>query len=79
MSLLICFGEVDFLIGFFTADDTLACAAGLIEWQGDYHKLNAVYELNLVWSNFTKLFTTLPFPQMVANTARIRVRKRAAK
>jgi len=43
-------------------------AAGLIEWQGDYRKLAAVYELNLVWSNFTKLFTTLPFPTMVMNT-----------
>ena len=43
-------------------------AAGLIEWQGDYHKLQAVYQVNLVWSNFTKLFTTLPFPKMVGNT-----------
>lgn len=43
-------------------------AAGLIEWQGDYHKLAGVYQLNLVWSNFTKLFTTLPFPKMIMNT-----------
>ena len=43
-------------------------AAGLIEWQGDYTKLAAVYEPYLVWSNFTKLFTTLPFPKMVMNT-----------
>ena len=43
-------------------------AAGLILWNGDYRKLIAVYQPNLVWSNFTKLFTTLPFPRMVANT-----------
>ena len=42
--------------------------AGLIEWQGDYHKLSAIYEPYFVWSNFTKLFTTLPFPRMVGNT-----------
>jgi multiple sugar transport system permease protein len=43
-------------------------AAGLIEWQGDYRKLDALYEPYFVWSNFTKLFTTLPFPRMVGNT-----------
>jgi multiple sugar transport system permease protein len=43
-------------------------AAGLIAWNGDLLKLKSVYEPNLVWSNFTKLFTTLPFPRMVANT-----------
>ena len=30
--------------------------------------LNAVYQPDLVWANFTKLFTTLPFPRMVGNT-----------
>jgi multiple sugar transport system permease protein len=43
-------------------------AARLIEWKGDYRTLKAVYEPYLVWSNFTKLFTTLPFPKMVMNT-----------
>ena len=43
-------------------------AAGLMAWQGDYHKLKAIYEPYFVWSNFTKLFTTLPFPEMVGNT-----------
>ena len=43
-------------------------AAGLIEWQGDYHNLKVAYEPYFVWSNFTKLFTTLPFPEMVGNT-----------
>ncbi len=40
----------------------------MIEWQGDYQKLNPVYEPYFVWSNFTKLFTTLPFPSMLMNT-----------
>jgi multiple sugar transport system permease protein len=43
-------------------------AAGLIAWQGDYRKLTGLYEPYFVWSNFTKLFTTLPFPTMVMNT-----------
>jgi multiple sugar transport system permease protein len=43
-------------------------AAGLIEWQGNYKNLKAIYEPYFVWSNFTKLFTTLPFPEMVGNT-----------
>ena len=43
-------------------------AAGVIVWNGDYRKLKAVYEPDLVWSNFTKLFTSLPFPRMVGNT-----------
>ena len=43
-------------------------SAGLIEWKGDYLKLAAIYEPFFVWSNFTKLFTTLPFPEMVGNT-----------
>jgi multiple sugar transport system permease protein len=43
-------------------------SAGLIEWQGNYKTLNAIYEPDFVWSNFTKLFTTLPFPEMVGNT-----------
>ena len=43
-------------------------SAGLVEWQGDYRKLEAIYEPYFVWSNFTKLFTSLPFPQMVGNT-----------
>lgn len=43
-------------------------SAGLIEWQGDYQKLNPVYEPYFVLSNFTKLFTTLPFPSMLMNT-----------
>ena len=43
-------------------------AARLISWNGDYRKLNAVYQPDLVWANFTKLFTTLPFPHMVGNT-----------
>ncbi len=42
--------------------------AGLIEWQGDWKSLAVVYEPYLAWSNFTRLFTDLPFPQMVGNT-----------
>ena len=48
--------------------DPLDPAARLIEWKGDYLKLKPVYELSLVWSNFTKLFTTLPFFRMVGST-----------
>jgi multiple sugar transport system permease protein len=43
-------------------------AAGLIEWQGNYHKLQPVYEPYFVWSNFAILFKNLPFPKMVGNT-----------
>ena len=48
--------------------DPLDPSARLIDWKGDYKTLQAVYEPYMVWSNFTKLFTTLPFPKMVMNT-----------
>jgi multiple sugar transport system permease protein len=43
-------------------------AARLIEWKGDLQSLKPVYEPYLVWSNFTILFTNLPFPKMIGNT-----------
>jgi multiple sugar transport system permease protein len=42
--------------------------AGLITWQGDIKSLKPVYQPYWVWANFTKLFRTLPFPKMMANT-----------
>lgn len=42
---------------------------GLVEWQGDWHALTGVYEFHIAWENFTRLFTSLPIPQMVANTS----------
>jgi multiple sugar transport system permease protein len=42
--------------------------AGLIEWEGDAQSLKAVYEPYLEWSNFTILFTSLAFPEMLRNT-----------
>jgi multiple sugar transport system permease protein len=41
---------------------------GLIEWQGDWRSLTGVYEPYFEWDNFTVLFRTLPFPQMLGNT-----------
>ena len=48
--------------------DPQAPGSGLIEWKGDQQMLKPVYEPYLVWANFTKLFRTLPFPKMMANT-----------
>jgi multiple sugar transport system permease protein len=42
--------------------------AGLIEWQGRWRVLQGVYEVYPAWENFTVLFETLPFPQMLRNT-----------
>jgi multiple sugar transport system permease protein len=42
--------------------------AGLIEWKGDWHSLPGVYEFHPTWENFTILWRTLPFPQMLRNT-----------
>lgn len=41
---------------------------GLIRWQGNWHTLNAVYELAFTWSNFTILVKGLPFSLMLRNT-----------
>jgi len=41
---------------------------GLVEWQGDWRTLTGVYEFHIAWDNFTRLFTSLPIPQMVSNT-----------
>lgn len=43
--------------------------AGLVQWQGDPSALKPVYELHLVWSNFTILFRSLPFGRMLAATS----------
>lgn len=43
-------------------------AAGLIEWSGNYNGLMPYYVPDFAWSNFTRLFTSLPFPRMVLNT-----------
>ncbi|MGB7539651.1 MAG: carbohydrate ABC transporter permease [Anaerolineales bacterium] len=42
--------------------------AGYIEWEGEAQSLKAVYEPHLEWSNFTILFTSLAFPEMMRNT-----------
>ena len=41
---------------------------GLVEWQGSWRTLKAVYEFHIEWGNFTRLFTSLPFPLMLRNT-----------
>ena len=41
---------------------------GLVEWQGDWHTLTGVYEFHIAWENFTRLFKSLPIPQMIGNT-----------
>src|SRR4030095_14292478 len=41
---------------------------GLIEWKGNWRTLTGVYEFYIEWGNFTRLFTSLPFPQMLRNT-----------
>ena len=41
---------------------------GLIEWKGSWRTLRGVYEFHIEWENFTRLFTSLPFPQMLRNT-----------
>jgi len=41
---------------------------GLIEWRGNWSSLIGVYEPYFEWDNFTILFRTLPFPQMLGNT-----------
>jgi multiple sugar transport system permease protein len=43
-------------------------AAGLIEWTGDWKSLLPYYVPEFAWSNFTKLFTALPFPTMLRNS-----------
>jgi multiple sugar transport system permease protein len=43
-------------------------AAGPMEGIGPSQSLKAVYEPYFVWSNFTILFTNLPFPEMMRNT-----------
>ena len=43
-------------------------AARLIDWKGDWSTLQPYYALDLTWGNFTKLFTSLPFPAMMGNT-----------
>jgi multiple sugar transport system permease protein len=43
-------------------------AARLINWTGDWRSLKAYYVADFAWGNFTKLFTSLPFPQMMGNT-----------
>ena len=42
--------------------------ARLITWSGDYQKLRADYVADFAWGNFTRLFTSLPFPKMMMNT-----------
>ncbi|HTX90082.1 MAG TPA: carbohydrate ABC transporter permease [Anaerolineales bacterium] len=42
--------------------------ARVIEWKGDWKSLQPYYVTDLAWGNFTKLFTSLPFPTMLANT-----------
>jgi multiple sugar transport system permease protein len=42
--------------------------SGLIEWQGSWRDLVGVYEFHFTWENFTVLFKSLPFPQMLRNT-----------
>jgi len=41
---------------------------GLIEWNGNWRDLVGVYEFHATWENFTVLFESLPFPQMLRNT-----------
>jgi multiple sugar transport system permease protein len=41
---------------------------GLVEWTGDWHTLSGVYEFHIAWENFTRLFESMPVPQMVGNT-----------
>lgn len=41
---------------------------GLIEWQGRWRDLVGVYEFHFTWENFTVLFRSLPFSQMLRNT-----------
>ena len=41
---------------------------GLIEWKGNWRTLRGVYEFYIEWGNFTRLFTSLAFPQMLRNT-----------
>ncbi len=42
--------------------------AGLIEWNGNWRSLTGVYEPYFEWENFTILFKSLPFAQMLGNT-----------
>lgn len=41
---------------------------GLVEWKGSWRTLTGIYEFHMEWGNFTRLFTSLPFPQMLRNT-----------
>ena len=41
---------------------------GLVEWKGSWRTLTSVYEFHIEWGNFTRLFTSLPFTQMLRNT-----------
>jgi multiple sugar transport system permease protein len=42
--------------------------ARIIAWSGDWSTLKAYYVPDFAWGNFTKLFTSLPFPRMMGNT-----------
>jgi multiple sugar transport system permease protein len=42
--------------------------AAPIKWSGHSQSLTAVYEPHFVWSNFTALFESLSFPEMLRNT-----------
>jgi multiple sugar transport system permease protein len=48
--------------------DPLDPSARLINWKGDWRSLGAYYVPDFAWGNFTKLFTSLPFPAMMVNT-----------
>jgi multiple sugar transport system permease protein len=42
--------------------------AGLITWQGSWRTLSGVYRFHLTWENFSMLFRTIRFEEMLRNT-----------
>ncbi|MBN1668881.1 MAG: carbohydrate ABC transporter permease [Anaerolineales bacterium] len=42
--------------------------AGLISWQGSWRTLSGVYRFHLTWENFSMLFRTIRFEEMLRNT-----------
>ena len=41
---------------------------GLIPWQGSWRALPGVYRFHLTWDNFSTLFKSVRFPEMIRNT-----------
>lgn len=43
-------------------------AAGPIEWQGQWRQLERAWTLDIQWSNFTRAWNTINFPNLLRNT-----------